>query len=368
MKVKVLLVEDSPIALAILKRILNSADDIEVVGTATTGLEALALLAQTQPDVICTDLHMPKMNGLELTKEVLATDPRPILAISASVGDDDPRNVFELLEAGALDVLPKPPAAGVEEYEAIKHTLITKIRVLSGVKVFRKTKPSSSSSPAPSWAERPVPSAVEGSRSPAPNLPNSLIASKTKLIAIGASTGGPQALKTVLSGLPPAFPVPILCVQHITQGFLQGLLEWLGSYCPFTVRIANVGEIPEGGTIYFPPEGLHLELNEQGRFAYSSRSRGNHCPSIDVLFESTVRYYRASVLGVLLTGMGRDGAEGMQAIARAGGHTIAQNEASSVVFGMPKEAIALGAARQVLDLEAIAPAILSRVCRSEKGI
>ncbi|MBP0020231.1 MAG: chemotaxis-specific protein-glutamate methyltransferase CheB [Cyanobacteria bacterium SBLK] len=352
MKVKVLIVEDSPIALAILKRILSSSDDLEVVGTATTGLEALSLIAQTQPDVICTDLHMPKMNGLELTKEILATDPRPILAISASVGDEDPRNVFELLEAGALDVFPKPPAAGVEEYEAIKQTLITKIRVLSGVKVFRKTK-----------APPPSPSASFAPPSPSAPLspPSSLIASPTKLIAIGASTGGPQALKIVLSSLPPAFPVPVVCVQHIARGFLQGLLEWLRGHCPLTVCVANAGEMPRGGTIYFPPEGLHLELDEAGQFAYSSRSRGNHCPSVDVLFESAVRYYRAAVLGILLTGMGRDGAEGMEAIAKAGGHTIAQDEASSVIFGMPKEAIALGAAKQVLALEAIAPAILSRI-------
>ncbi|MGK7929288.1 MAG: CheB methylesterase domain-containing protein, partial [Spirulina sp.] len=125
--------------------------------------------------------------------------------------------------------------------------------------------------------------------------------------------------------------------------------------------VAKIGEMPRGGAIYFPPEGLHLELDEKGRFAYSSRSRGNHRTSIDVLFESTVRYYRSAVLGILLTGMGRDGAEGMQAIAAAGGHTIAQNEASCVVFGMPREAIALGAVRQGLAWEAIAPAILNRV-------
>ncbi|WP_204103088.1 MULTISPECIES: chemotaxis-specific protein-glutamate methyltransferase CheB [Spirulina sp. CCY15215] len=351
MKIKVLIVEDSPIALVILKRILNSAHDIEVVGTAGTGLEALSLIAQTQPDVICTDLHMPKMNGLELTKEILATDPRPILAVSSSVGEDDRHNVFELLEAGALDVFPKPQAANIEDYEAVKQALIAKIRILAGVKVFRKLKkqvPRSSSLPSPS----PPPFA---------SPPISSFGSRIKLIAIGSSTGGPQALKTIFSSFPASFPIPIVCVQHITQGFLQGLLEWLGNNCRLTLRVANIGEMPQGGTIYFPPEGLHLELDEAGRFYYSSRSFGSHRPSVDVLFESTIRYYRASVLGVLLTGMGRDGAEGMQAISKAGGHTIAQNEASCVVFGMPKEAIALGGVKQVLGLEAIAPAILSRV-------
>lgn len=351
MKIKVLIVEDSPIALTILKRILNSAADIEVVGTAGTGLEALSLITQTQPDVICTDLHMPKMNGLELTKEILATDPRPILAVSSSVGENDRHNVFELLAAGALDVFPKPQAANIEDYEAVKQALIAKIRILSGVKVFRRINKQvsvssvSSVSSAPSFVSPPL----------------SSFGSKTKIIAIGSSTGGPQALNTIFSALPALFPIPIVCVQHITQGFLQGLLEWLGGNCKLRVRVANMGEIPQGGTIYFPPEGLHLELDQRGRFHYSSRSRGSHCPSVDVLFESTIRYYRASVLGVLLTGMGRDGAEGMQAIANAGGHTIAQNEASCVVFGMPKEAIALGGAKQVLGLEAIASTILSRV-------
>ncbi|MDB9311483.1 chemotaxis-specific protein-glutamate methyltransferase CheB [Spirulina sp. CS-785/01] len=377
---KVLIVEDSPIARTILKRILQESPYTEVVGTAATGLEGLALLKEVNPDVVCTDLHMPKMNGLEFTSEVMATHPLPILVISTSVQEEDTKNVFELLDAGAVDIFPKP-RGGEEDYNTIKKSLIEKIRILSGVKVFTRRKktgglPSSSSPVAKSSsshreAKVSHPVASEEKKQPPvkthiqPIPPKLQFQSpvysslKTKIVAIGASTGGPQALRTLLSPLPVKFPIPIICVQHISDGFLQGLLDWLTLCCSLPIKIAEEGEYPQGGVIYFPKERYHLEIDRFGRFHYSTTSPvGGHRPSITVTFQSIAKYYRSAALGVLLTGMGRDGAVGMQSIAQMGGKTIAQNEATSVVFGMPKEAIALGAAQQVLSLDAIAPAIL----------
>lgn len=352
--IRVLLVEDSPVAMAILKRILSSSPDIEVVGTARTGKEALDILLQVKPDVICTDFHMPQMNGLEFIGEVMTTFPKPILVISASVQAEDTQNVFQLLKAGAVDVFPKPRAGLVSQYEQAKQELITKVKVLSGVSVFtqRRKEDSSLAKPATGKVFSPLPSLNR----------QYLGTNKIRMLAIGASTGGPQALHTILTSFPATFPVPIVCVQHISEGFLQGLVDWLGNNCSLRVRIASVGETPLAGNIYFPCEGRHLELDRQGRFTCTTSAPvGGHRPSVTVTFNSVASYYGRSALGVLLTGMGRDGADGLLAIANAGGVTIAQDQASCVVFGMPKEAIALGAAKHILPLPKIAPTLLKLV-------
>ncbi|MDB9495171.1 chemotaxis-specific protein-glutamate methyltransferase CheB [Spirulina major CS-329] len=356
MRTRVLLVEDSLIAQAILKRILNASGVVEVVGVAKTGLEALSLIPRVNPDVICTDLHMPQMNGLEFTYEVMAKSPIPILVISASVQEEDTKNVFELLDAGAVDIFPKPRVQEMSEYEAIKVALVRKIQVLSGVHVFTRHR-KNARLPAPMPAALPM---MPLSR-PSSGV-SSLGLGRIKMVAIGASTGGPQALKTLLGALPANWSTPVVVVQHISYGFLQGLIDWLSLYCKVPIRIAQQGEYPQAGVVYFPPEQLHLEIDRQGQFRHSAQPKiDGHRPSVTVTMESLAQYYRSAVLGVLLTGMGRDGAAGMMAIAQAGGHTIAQDEASSVVFGMPKEAIALNAARQVLPIDQIAAALQSQV-------
>lgn len=344
MNIRVLLVEDSQIALVLLKRILKSSSDIEVVEEAHTGLEALKLIPKLEPDVICTDLHMPHMNGLELTNEVMALYPRPILVISVSVQTDDSRNIFQLLDAGAVDIFPKPTLGLLADDEVFRNELINKIKILSGVKVFRK--------------KRKLPTQNLLVENLATFSSKSL--ARPKVVVIGASTGGPQALKELLSKLPLDFPLPVICIQHIYVGFLQGLLDWLAVGCRLPIQIAQPGDMPKPGRIYFPPEQQHLELDERGRFIYSdSPPVAGHCPSVTVTFTSVAKFYGQACVGILLTGMGRDGAEGMQAIAQAGGFTIAQDEASSVVFGMPKAAIDLGAAKQVLPIHAIAPRLIS---------
>jgi two-component system chemotaxis response regulator CheB len=182
------------------------------------------------------------------------------------------------------------------------------------------------------------------------------------MVAIGASTGGPQALQTILAQLPANFPVPVVCTQHMSDGFLQGLVNWLASESQLQVKIAQVGELPSPGAVYFAPERSHLELDARGRFSYSmSPLVDGHRPSVTVTFKSIANFYGRATVGILLTGMGRDGATGMQAIAQAGGLTIAQDEKSSVVFGMPKEAIALGAAQHILPPQEIAPLLLSKI-------
>lgn len=341
--IKVLLVDDSPLALTILKRMLSSAEDIEIVGTAKNGEEALRLIPSLDPKVILTDLHMPVMDGLEFTKEVMGRYPRPILVVSVSVAESS-LNVFNLLGAGAVDVFQKPKSGIETAYLQQTEELVKKVRILSGVHVFRRGKPSSE------FVVRS--SALKESESRSTN--------HARIVAIGASTGGPQALQQILAALPADFPIPVICVQHIGEMFLSGLLEWLQSACRLRVRIAGDGETPTAGNVYFPPEGTHLIIDESGRFGYPVEPSVNgHRPSITVTFKSVAKRYTKGALGVLLTGMGNDGAEGMKAIADAGGATIAQDEATSIVFGMPRQAIELNAAGQVLPLGNIPAAILS---------
>lgn len=343
--IRVLLVEDSRISLVILKRILQSSPQIKVVGEARNGLEGLALIPEVEPDVICTDLHMPKMDGLEFTSEVIALYPRPILVISASVQEEDTHRVFQLLDAGAVDIFPKPRAGLVANDESVKQALIDKIQILSGVRVLTKRRKPS----------------FQAKRLETENLSalsfNSL--PKPKIVVVGASTGGPQALQELFSQLPSDFPVPVICVQHICLGFLQGLIDWLASSCRLPIQIARSGDMPKPGTIYFPPEQRHLKLDDRGRFICSDAPPlEGHRPAATVTFESVAKFYGRATVGILLSGMGRDGAKGMQEIERSGGFTIAQDEATSVIFGMPKEAIDLGAVKRVLPIQAIAPMLM----------
>lgn len=337
--IRVLLVDDSPIVLNILQRLLSRSEEIQVVGTASNGKEALALVPALNPDVISTDLHMPVMNGLELTREVMARYPRPILVVSVSVEENSP-NVFKLLEAGAVDVFPKPRAILDIDIDEVADELARRIRILAGVKVFRRGNGQSF----PATAPLNIPVRTK---------------SKPRIVVIGASTGGPQALREILASLPATFPLPIVCVQHIGGGFLAGMVTWLADVCSLTVRKAIQGETPQPGVVYFAAEDIQLELDGKGRFLHANAGLcDGHCPSVTVTMKAAASYFGSSTVGVLLTGMGRDGADGMASIAAAGGITLAQDEASSVVYGMPKEAVALGAVQHLLSLEQISSTLL----------
>lgn len=350
---KVVLVEDSPVALEILQRLLNSSPEVDVVGTARDGVEALEVITRTRPDVICTDFLMENMDGLELTKRVMAEDPRPILVISNFVQKADVDNVFRLLQAGASDVFPKPNTDSPTDYERLKSALVTKIKVLSNMKVSarRKQQPLTGS-------VKPITSgAFSGNQ---PLMTN--VSSRIKVVAIGASTGGLQSIQKILCQLPTNFPLPIICTAHVTQGVLSGLVNWLSSECGLKVKIAEVGESPSPGTVYFAPEKNNLELDMKGKFIYSTCPEADkHCPSISATFKSIARSYGKATAGVLLTGIGHDGAEGLQAIAQVGGITVGQDEKGGGAFGMVKEAIGLNAVQQVLGIEKIAPFLLKTI-------
>lgn len=343
-RIKVLLVDDSRLALAMLERIFRLAPDVEVVGKAGGGEEALALVHRLKPDVICTDLHMPRMGGLEMTRRVMAEVPTPILVISLSVNpDEDGENIFALLEAGAVDVFPKFRGTAGEEFNRFSDDMLRKVRTVAGVFVFRRHH-----------RHRTV-----EARMPAPPPGVGAHGREIKLLAIGASTGGPVALDFLFRSLPGDFPVPILCVQHISAGFLDGLVRWLASNARLRVKSAEQGEIPRPGTVYFPREAFHLECDGRGRLHLSPEgARSEYCPSVDVLFHSLAAAHGDAVAAVLLTGMGRDGAEGLLAIHSRGGLTVAQDEKSCVIFGMPRAAIELGAAGHVLALEDMPTEIL----------
>jgi len=340
--IRVLLVDDSPIALHVLKKLLLYAPDISVVGTASNGREALDLLVSLNPDVVSTDLHMPQMNGLELTRAIMSTHPLPILVVSVSVEPGSP-NVFHLLEAGAVDVYPKPTPVREKDDQKFARELASKIRIVSGVHVFRSLQASNHS---------PALSATTETTFALKNT--------ARLVVIGSSTGGPQALHTILSSLPPSFPLPIVCIQHIGTDFLPEMLHWLAEISQLPIQQAIHGDQLKGGNIYFAPGHSHLELNAIEHFQLTDgEPYDGHRPSITITMRSVARYFGAHTIGILLTGMGKDGAEGMAAISNAGGVTIAQDEASSVVYGMPQAAVALGAANYVLPLEQIAGTLVA---------
>jgi len=337
--IRVLLVDDSPVALAVLKRLLATSTDIEVVGTAPNGKEALEMIPRLKPRVICTDYLMPVMDGLEFTRQVMAEYSCPILVISSTVRPDNTDRVFPLLEAGAVDVFPKPGNA-LDADGHIARQLVKKIKLISQVPVVTRRAKST-----PFTRQGSTPAAHTGTFP----RPRASASAAVQIVAVGASTGGPQVLQTILGRLPANYPVPILCVQHISAGFLQGLVDWLSSQCALKVEIARPGEAPRAGTIYFPPEGKHLEIDASGLMTASLKPPvDGHRPSVTHTFQSVAQQFGSAAVAVLLTGMGRDGADGMLSIAEAGGVTIAQNEASCVVFGMPRQAIELAAARYVL--------------------
>ena len=323
---RVVLVEDSPVALEILQRLLNSSPDVDVVGTARDGVEGLEVINRTQPDVICTDFLMEKMDGLELTERVMADDPRPILVISNFVQKKDVDNVFRLLQAGAADVFPKPSTDSPTDYEQLKAALVTKIKVLSNMKVAAKRSGQSLNA-------KPMTFGALGNQPPMTN-----VSSRVKVIAIGASTGALPSIQKIVCQLPANFPFPIICTVHVSTGVLSGLVNWLSSECPLKVKIAEVGESPLPGTVYFSPEKNNLELDSRGKFIYTPCPEADkHCPCISVTFNSIAKFYGKATAGVLLTGIGRDGAQGLQAIAQAGGITVAQEDKGGAAFGMVKE-------------------------------
>jgi len=319
---------------------LSTSPDIQVIGTALNGKKAMQIIPILNPDVICTDLNMPIMDGFQLTREVMTKYPKPILVISTDVQEQNTQNVFNLLDAGALDVFPKPQS-GLSisgNYGNKSGELIEKIKTISTIDVTKKRRVSNSTA----------------SRRMERIKIKDVASSRIKVIVFGASIGGPQVLKTVLTKFPFDFPLPIFCVQRIKEEFLKGLIDWFSLNCKMRVRIAQDGEAPMPGIIYFPKERSHLELDASGNFTSLKKlTYKGYRPSITVTLNSVARHYGSGVIAVLLSGLGSDGLEGMERIANEGGITIAQSKESSVVSGTISQAIDNDIVHYALDPEEI---------------
>ena len=343
MRIRVLVVEDSPVVRELLVYLLESDPAIRVVGTASNGDEAVEAVKQKKPDVVTMDYHMPKLNGVDATRKIMETHPVPIVIVSGSSARDEVAAAFRLLEAGALAVAEKPLGIGHPRHETAAKELLQTVKLMSEVKVVRRWPKREAAVP-----RAPRARAVELHRAEA----------DVKLVAIGASTGGPIVLQTILSALPKHFPVPILIVQHIATGFTEALVAWLAQSSGFAVHVAAHDEYPLPGHAYVAPDGSHMKLAQGGRIALSADAPENgHRPSVSHLFRSVATALGRNALGVLLTGMGTDGAEELRLMREKGAVTIAQDQASSIVHGMPGQAISLEAAAYVLSPAEIAAAL-----------
>ncbi len=340
--IRVLIVDDSPTLRHLIRVVLESDPALQVGGEAGNGDEAIVLCERLQPDIITMDIHMPKMSGFDAIEHIMANSPRPIVVCTTTISAKELNIAFKAIEAGALAVTWKP--GGLPHLDSNADKLIDTVKAMADVKVVRRRP----------WL-------LQNSLTPAIQPPIR-ISEDVSLIAIGASTGGPPAIQMILLGLEQPLPIPIIIVQHITPGFVVGLAHWLDDTTSSTVKLAEHGEVLQPGHVYLAPDEHHLEvaLGNQVRLQKSEPVSG-HRPSVDAMFKAVAQTLKSRAIGVLLTGMGEDGARGLLSMSEVGAYTISQDEESSVVFGMPKAAIAMGSAQEVLALDAIAPRLASLV-------
>ncbi len=317
------IVNDVRVAASVVERIVARSGRHEVAWVAGDGREAVGLCASDRPDLVLMDLVMPGMDGVEATRQIMRQSPCAILLVTASIETNESR-IFEALGHGALDVVMTPVMAGAAGGSPAQ-VLLAKIDALEGRLGRADAAPE---------AERPI-------------------------VCLGASSGGPKALARILRDLPFDFPAPLVVVQHVDADAAEGLCAWLATVSPLPVGAAEAGETPQPGTVRVAASRDHLVLTGDGRLAYTPEPAARCRPSIDVFFRSVAGRWKGGGTGVLLTGAGDDGAEGLLALREAGFRTIAQDEATSAVFEMPRAAIALGAAREVLPADRIAAALLA---------
>jgi two-component system chemotaxis response regulator CheB len=335
---RVLLVDDSAVVRAVLKDIFRTTSDITVVAEAANGSEAVALTERLKPDLIIMDIMMPVMDGLAAIEIIMAQTPTPILVLSATMDDREVNYAFSAIKKGALDVMEKPGIQGLELSGTFGARLIEKARMLARIKAIRR-RPSHKLRPEKAEMQVAYP---KGERS---------------ILAIGASTGGPKAVMSIIKSLSADFAGVVFIVQHIASGFAKGFAQWLDQECVIRVSLAVDGQKLQAGEVLVAPNDCHM-IVDKGKVRLVQGEPVNCCrPSIDVFFNSLAEE-GSRVVGVLLTGMGKDGAQGLYRIKEQGGVTIAQDELSCAVFGMPRAAIAINAADEILPLPDIPDAIL----------
>lgn len=356
-RIKVLCIDDSALIRSLLREIINSQPDMTVVGVAPDPIIARDLIKQTNPDVVTLDVEMPRMDGLDFLEKLMRLRPTPVVMIS-SLTQSGSDATLRALELGAVDFVPKPRLGmrdGMLEYTDL---IADKIRTAARARLRQR--------PAPSASPQPAGQSAPQSGTVAVRPAGFQFGTTEKLLIVGASTGGTEAIKEMLLPMPPDCP-GILIVQHMPAGFTRSFAHRLDSLCSIRVKEAVHGERVLPGHAYIAPGGMHMRLGRSGANYLTELDDGppvnRHKPSVDVLFHSAAHHAGANAVGVMLTGMGKDGAAGMLAMRQAGAHNVAQDEASCVVFGMPREAIAQGAVHDVLPLGEIAGHVLHLLAR-----
>jgi two-component system chemotaxis response regulator CheB len=340
--IRVVVAEDSRAQRALLVAILESDPAIRVVGEAVDGSEAVEMTLRLRPDLVTMDVNMPRVDGLEATREIMVRAPTPIVVVSSGVRPDDIALSLRATEAGALAAVAKPESPSSPRFDEDRAQLVAMVKAMADVKVVRRRSGS---------RESDVPAAP----TPAPRAP-------VRLVAVAASTGGPVALQTILGALPASFPVPVLVVQHMSRGFVAVLARWLGSATGLRVKVAEAGERLLPGVVYLAPDDQHLGVAPGGAVELSGAPpEEGFRPSASHLFRSASAAYGDSLLAVILTGMGSDGVRGLREAHAAGALVLAQDQASSVIYGMPGEAVRAGVVGGVLPLHAIGPRLAQLV-------
>jgi len=344
MKIRVLIVEDSAVVRRALEHIIGSDARLEVAASVATAEEALQLLERVSPDVISLDIRLPGMDGFDATRRIMSVKPTPIVLVSAGLDSYALDVTMHALQAGALAAVEKPVGPDQPDFDKLAYRLCTQLAIMSDVRVVGQ-RPSTEARALP-----PVPAKPDGG--------------PFRALAIAVSTGGPPALAELLPALGRVFPLPVLLVQHIAPSFVPGFCSWLRTISPLGVSMVT-GRTPAcPGTIYVSAPDRHLVIDGTSVFASDSLPLGGHRPSANMMFRSVAGSCRNQAIGVLLTGMGTDGATGLLELRSAGGYTITEAESTAVVYGMPAEGARIGAACETLPLPAIAPRILKLVAHS----